>query len=42
MRIGRQRHQRRAQMFAAAVEGVLRVGNDLRVKIVDLLGSIAA
>ena len=35
--IGRQGDQGRAQMFAAAIEGILRVGNDLRVKIVDLL-----
>ena len=35
--VGRQRDERGAQMLAAAVQRVLRVGNDLRVKIIDLL-----
>ncbi len=34
--IRRQRHERGAQMLAAAVERVLRVRNDLRIEFVRL------
>ncbi len=35
-RAGGQRQNRGTQMFPAAIQGVLRIGNDLRIKIVDL------
>ena len=38
---GGQRHDGRAQMLSAAVQGVLGVRNDLRIKIIDLPDQLA-
>jgi hypothetical protein len=40
--IGRERDERRAQVLAAAVERVLRVRDDLRIKFMRLPGSNVA